>query len=51
MAKGDALKFPICRLCSEEHRIEPGKVCPKFRSKKTIDQPKPKLLAAPRKKS
>jgi len=39
---------PTCKLCGEAHRIEAGKVCPKFRSKRTIPQPEPKRLAAPK---
>ena len=39
---------PTCKLCGEAHRIEPGKVCPKFRSKKIIAQPEPKRLAPPK---
>lgn len=46
---GKNTDFPMCKICGEPHRIEAGKVCPKFRSKKTIAQPKPKQLAAPKK--
>lgn len=46
---GKNTDFPVCKNCGEAHRREHGKVCPKFRSKKTIAQPEPKRLAAPKK--
>lgn len=44
---GNNCASPTCKLCGEAHRIEAGKVCPKFRSKKSIVQPEPKRLAPP----
>ena len=38
---------PTCKLCGEAHRIEAGRVCPRYRSKRTIQQPEPKRLAVP----
>lgn len=47
MAKGEGVAAPMCRNCNEAHWKEPGKVCPKFRSKKVIQQPVPLRLPAP----
>lgn len=40
---------PMCKNCMEAHWREPGKVCPKFQTKKAVAQPKPKALPAPKK--
>ena len=44
---GKNTDFPTCKNCGEAHRLEPGRVCPKFRSPTRIPQPQPKLLAPP----
>ncbi len=49
MAKGEGVAPPTCKNCGEAHWREPGLVCPKFRSPKKIPQPKPLLLAGPKK--
>lgn len=49
MAKGEGVAAPMCRNCGEAHWKEAGKVCPKFRSPKSIKQPTPLRLPAPKK--
>lgn len=49
MAKGEGVAPPMCKNCGEAHWREAGKVCPKFQGPKTIKQPVPLRLAAPKK--
>ena len=49
MAKGEGVAPPMCKNCGEAHWRTPGEVCPKVRSPKSIKQPVPLRLPAPKK--